>query len=52
MFRRLEAELRRTMILMGVPSLKALGPRNLVPLDGKGERLLAAAKAYSSKKGL
>jgi hypothetical protein len=34
-------ELRRAMILMGVPSLKALSPRNLCPLDEKGERLLA-----------
>ncbi|MDR3201050.1 MAG: alpha-hydroxy-acid oxidizing protein [Spirochaetales bacterium] len=40
MFRRLEAELRRAMILMGAPSLKALSPKNLVPLDGKGERIL------------
>ncbi|MCL1818757.1 MAG: alpha-hydroxy-acid oxidizing protein, partial [Spirochaetaceae bacterium] len=43
MFRRLEAELRRAMILMGVPSLAALGPGNLVPLDEKGERLLRKA---------
>ncbi|GHV95653.1 lactate dehydrogenase [Spirochaetia bacterium] len=40
MFRRLEAELRRAMILMGVSSLKDLSPRNLCPLDEKGERLL------------
>jgi isopentenyl diphosphate isomerase/L-lactate dehydrogenase-like FMN-dependent dehydrogenase len=43
MFRRLEAELRRAMILMGVPSLKALSPKNLLPLDEKGERLLRKA---------
>jgi isopentenyl diphosphate isomerase/L-lactate dehydrogenase-like FMN-dependent dehydrogenase len=41
MIGRLEAELRRTMILMGLPSLKALSPRNLVPLDTAGERILA-----------
>ncbi|MDR1931845.1 MAG: alpha-hydroxy-acid oxidizing protein, partial [Spirochaetales bacterium] len=40
MFRRLEAELRRAMILMGSPSLKALSSKNLVALDEKGERLL------------
>jgi isopentenyl diphosphate isomerase/L-lactate dehydrogenase-like FMN-dependent dehydrogenase len=40
MFRRLEAELRRAMLLMGVPSLKALTPANLVPLDEKGRNIL------------
>jgi isopentenyl diphosphate isomerase/L-lactate dehydrogenase-like FMN-dependent dehydrogenase len=40
MFRRLEAELRRAMILMGAPSLKALSAKNLVPLDTRGERIL------------
>jgi isopentenyl diphosphate isomerase/L-lactate dehydrogenase-like FMN-dependent dehydrogenase len=43
MFSRLEAELRRSMILMGVPSLSALSPRNLVALDDKGVRILAQA---------
>jgi isopentenyl diphosphate isomerase/L-lactate dehydrogenase-like FMN-dependent dehydrogenase len=43
MVRRLEAELRRAMILMGIPSLKALSARNLIPLDEKGERILKKA---------
>jgi isopentenyl diphosphate isomerase/L-lactate dehydrogenase-like FMN-dependent dehydrogenase len=38
---RLEAELRRALILMGVPSLSALSPRNLVPLDTLGDKILA-----------
>jgi isopentenyl diphosphate isomerase/L-lactate dehydrogenase-like FMN-dependent dehydrogenase len=45
MFGRLEAELRRAMILMGAPSLKALSIRNLTALDEKGERLLRKAGA-------
>jgi isopentenyl diphosphate isomerase/L-lactate dehydrogenase-like FMN-dependent dehydrogenase len=45
MFGRLEAELRRAMILMGAPSLKALSVRNLTALDEKGERLLRRAGA-------
>lgn len=40
MFRRLEAEIRRTMVLMGLKSLKDLKPCHLVPLDEKGERIL------------
>jgi isopentenyl diphosphate isomerase/L-lactate dehydrogenase-like FMN-dependent dehydrogenase len=40
MFARLEAELRRSLILMGVPSLAALSPENLVALDDRGARLL------------
>jgi len=40
MFNRLEAELRRAMILMGVSSLKDLSFRNLCALDEKGERIL------------
>ena len=40
MIKRLEAELRRAMILMGVSSLKELSYRNLCPLDEKGERIL------------
>jgi isopentenyl diphosphate isomerase/L-lactate dehydrogenase-like FMN-dependent dehydrogenase len=43
MFSRLEAELRRAMILMGVPSLSALSPRNLVALDERGVRILGKA---------
>ena len=40
LFSRLEWELRRAMILMGVPSLSALSPRNLVALDERGARIL------------
>ena len=40
MFRRLEGEIRRTMVLMRLKSLKDLKPCHLVPLDEKGERIL------------
>lgn len=40
MLSRLENEIRRTMILMGVGSLKELGPQHLLPLDERGQRIL------------